>query len=126
MYEVLEAIKDSRYENRIVFIILQEEDKRYMKSPCEENITAEVYTMEGQTKYTLFWKEKERELQAQIDAIGDPAHAIDQSKEKRILQKILLDLPELLGFIRDNNGFSLEKHLSDDFNSMLHFMGFFD
>ncbi len=126
MYEVLEAIKDSRYENRVIFIILRDEDKQYMKSPCEESIAAEVYTTEGQTKYTLFWKEKERELQAQIDEIGNPTYALGQIKEKMIVTKILLDLHEFLAFVRDYNGFSLEKHLSEDFDSMLHFMGFFD
>ena len=124
MYEVLEAIKDSRYEDRIIFIILRDEDKQYMESPCDESITADVYSPEGQTGYTLFWKEKEETLQSQIEKIGDPTYARAQIEEKVITTKILLDLPEFFSFLKDNKGFSLEEHLSEDFDSMLRFMGF--
>ena len=123
MFEVLEAIKDSRFENKIIFIVLKDEDKAYMANPCEESISANVYTPEGQAQYTLYWKAKESALQSQIDEIGDPAYAISQIKEKRIIAKILLDLPELLEFVRDYRGLPLSTHISEDFSSIVDFMG---
>ena len=126
MFEVLEAIKDSRFENKIIFIVLKDEDKSLMAVPCEESIAANVYNPAGQTQYTLYWKQKENELQAQIDEIGDPTYAISQIKEKRIVAKILLDLPELIEFVRDSKGLPLSAHISEDFSSILKFMGLLD
>ena len=124
MFEVLEAIKDNRYENKVVFIILRDEDKYLLSSPCEDSIAANVYSLEGQTQYTLYWKEKEHELQTQINAIGDPTYAIGQIKEMGMVKRILLDLPEFLSFVKDSNGLPLSTHISEDFQSMLRFMGF--
>ena len=126
MYEVLEAIKDSKYKDKIVFVVLRDEDKKYFKSPCEESIAADVYSLEGQTKYTLYWQEKEAALQSQIDSIGDKTYAISQIKENAIIKRILLDLPDFFSFIRDNNGLSLTSHIADHFCSMTQYMGFSD
>ena len=125
MYEVTEAIKDSRYDKKIIFIVLKDEDKELLKSHCEDVIEADVYSSEGQTQYILYWRNKEAELQAQIDKIGNNAYAINQIKEQAIVQKILLDLPDFFAFIRDINGLPLSKHLSEDFKSILSFMGLY-
>ena len=126
MYEMMEAIKDSRFEKKILFIILQDEDKRLVESPCGESISADIYSTYGQTQYTLFWREEAKRIESQITAIGNPVLSINQTKELKIIQKILLDLPELLEFLRDNNGLSLGKHLSQGFSSMIAFMGLLD
>ena len=86
----------------------------------------DIYSSEGQTQYILYWRSKEAELQARIDEIGDPTYAISQIKEKKIVQKILLDLPDFFEFVRDNNGPPLTMHLSEDFKSILSFMGLQD
>ena len=49
-------------------------------------------------------------------------HAILQIKEKQIVQKILLDMPEFLEFIRDNKGISLSEHIEKEFADMISFM----
>lgn len=126
MYEVTEAIKDTRYDKRIIFIILKDEDKELLENSIEEALEANVYSADGQSQYTIFWKEAEEDLQARINEIGDPTYAIHLIKEKSIIQKILLDLPEFFEFIKDNNGYPLKKHISEDFESMLSFMGLND
>ena len=123
MYEVMEAIKSNRFQKKILFIILQDKDKTLVKFPCSDSISANVYSTEGQTQYTLFWQEEANKLQAQINAIGDPVLAINQIKELKIIQKILIDLPEFLEFVRDNKGLPLETHVSQNFSSMTSFMG---
>lgn len=122
LYEVTEAIKDSRYENRIVFIVLKDEDKEYFTSPCEDDLEANVYSTDGQTQYILFWTNIEKELQSSIAKIGNPTYAITQIKEQKIVQKILLDLPEFFEFVRDNKGLPLKAHISEDFKSIISFM----
>lgn len=122
MYEVLEVVKDSQFSDKLIFIVLCDEDVKYYKTPIINRIGANIYSTEGQTAYSVFWKGKEDELQAQIDALGDPTYAITQIKEKKIVQKILLDLPEFMEFVRDSKGLSLTEHLAHNFEDITKFM----
>ena len=123
MFEVLEAVKDNRYQDKLIYIVIDDEDKKYLKHPVDDSIAANVYNMEGHTKYTVYWNQQNNKLQQQIDEIGNPMYAIEQIKEQKIIARILMDLPDFLSFIRDTNAFSLGKHLSENFSSMCSFMG---
>lgn len=122
MYEVLEVVKDSQFSNKLIFIVLRDEDVKYYKVVVNNSIGANIYSTDGQTAYSVFWKRKEDELQAQINALVDPTYAITQIKEKKIVQKILLDLPEFMEFVRDSKGLSLTEHLAHNFEDIIKFM----
>lgn len=122
MYEVLEVVKDSQFSNKLIYIVLQNEDVKYYKVSSSNSIGANIYSTSGQTAYSVFWKKKEDELQAQIQELGDPTYAITQIKEKKIVQKILLDLPEFMEFVRDSKGLSLTEHLAHNFGDVIKFM----
>ena len=124
MYEVLEVVKDSKFHDKLVFIVLSDEDKQYLNTTCNEEIGANVYSPSGQARYSMFWAGEEKRLQQLIEGLGDPTYAIAQIKEKRIVQKILIDLPQFFEFIKDNKGLSLSEHLEEDFESIIKFMGF--
>lgn len=123
MFEVMEVVKDSQYQKKLAFIVLSDSDSKYYKSAPTENIGAKVYTFDGQTQYTLFWGEYEKSLQAQIDEIGNPTRAIQQIKEMGVVQRILLDLPEFMEFIKDAKGIPLSQHIENDFADIIKFMG---
>lgn len=93
-----------------------------MKS-SRSTIGAKVYSFEGQTTYSLYWSKVEKELQEQIEALGDPTRAIYQIKEKRIVQRILLDLPEFMEFIKDAKGLPLSDHIESGYKDILRFLG---
>lgn len=122
MFEVMEVVKDSQYQKKLAFIVLSDEDVQYYKEKTAEPIGAKVYSPEGQTGYTLFWNDYEKNIQTQIDAIGDATRAIHQIKEKRIVQKILWDLPEFMEFIKDAKGVSLSQHIENKFYDITNFM----
>ena len=122
MFEMLETIKDVKYQSRLLFIVLHDDDERYFSEPQTDAFAADVYSNDGQVGYSLYWKQKEIELQEQADELGDPVLAINQLKEIKIVRKILLDLPDFLEFVRDNNAISLTKHLEENFTSMSKFM----
>lgn len=126
MFEVTEAIKDTRYDKKIIFIVLRDDDKKLLESPCEDKIEADIYSSDGQAQYILYWQNKEAELQAQIDEIGDTTYSLNLIKEKKIVRKILIDLPDFFEFVRDYNGPPLSNHLAEDFKSILSFMGLQD
>lgn len=82
MFELMEVAKDSQYQKKLAFIVLNDSDSKYYKDTPTEPVGAKVYSLDGQTAYTLYWTRYEKELQAQIEEIGDPTRAIHQIKEK--------------------------------------------
>ena len=122
MFEVMEVVKDSQYQKKLAFIVLSDSDGQYYKTVPTESIGAKVYSFDGQTEYTLFWKNYETSLQCQIDEIGNPTRAIQQIKEMSVVQRILLDLPEFFEFIKDNKGLPLTEHIGNEFKDIITFM----
>lgn len=122
MYEMLEVVKDSNFRQRLLFIILTNEDAKYYKVVPIQDIGADVYSVSGQAKYLKFWSQVDKKLDSEIEEIGNSIYAINQIKEKKIIQKILLDLPDFLEFLRDNKGLSLTEHLEKGFADMISFM----
>ena len=123
MFEVLEVIKDSQFQKKLAFIVLSDEDIQYYQNQDIPSIGAKVYSLEGQTTYSLYWENVETELQGQIETLGDPTRAIHQIKEKCIVQRILLDLPEFIEFIKDAKGLPLSEHIDSGFKDILKFLG---
>lgn len=123
MFEVLEVIKNSQFQKKLAFIVLSDDDIKYYQDQTIPSIEAKVYSFEGQTIYSLYWSKVEKELQEQIEALGDPTHAIYQIKEKRIVQRILLDLPEFMEFIKDAKGLPLSDHIESGYKDILRFLG---
>ena len=123
MFEVLEVIKDSQFQKKLAFIVLSDDDIQYYHDRTISSVGAKIYSLEGQTAYSLYWARVEKELQEQIEALGDPTRAIHQIKEKRIVQRILLDLPEFMEFIKDAKGLPLSEHINTEFKDIVNFMG---
>ncbi len=122
LFEVMEVVKDSQYKNKLIFIVLSDDDIVYYKEKPVLDIGAKVYTSDGQTSYSVYWNNYQKDLQAQIEAIGDDVYAVHQIKEKGIIQRILLDLPEFFEFIKDNKGLPLAKHIENGFSDIIKFM----
>ena len=122
MFEVMEVIKDSQYKNKLIFIVLSDDDIQYYKEKPAYDIGAKVYSLDGQASYSVYWNNYQKDLQAQIEAIGDDVYAVHQIKEKGIIQRILLDLPEFFEFIKDNKGVPLTEHIEKGFSDIIDFM----
>lgn len=125
MFEVLEVIKDSQFQKKLAFIVLSDEDIKYYQNQTLTSIGAKVYSSKEQAEYSLYWTQVEKNLQEQIEALGDPTRAIYQIKEKCIVQKILLDLPEFMEFINDAKGIPLSEHIKSEFKDIIKFMGLY-
>ena len=103
-------------------IVLNDEDAKYYDDSSEGIKAADVYSNDGAFKYTKYWRDKEFELQSQVDELGYPTVALVFIKELKLVKKILLDLNELLEFIKDNRGLSLTDHIDNQFRDMVKFM----
>ena len=70
----------------------------------------------------MYWQNEETKLQGIIDSYDDPTYAIGHIKEKKIVKKILLDLPDFFEFVRDNKGLPLKTHITEDFSSIISYL----
>ncbi len=122
MYEMLEVVKDSNFSQKLIFIVLSDEDVKYYKEEPLKKIGADIYSASEQAEYTKYWTAFDKKLDKQIEDIGNSMHAITQIKEKKIVQKILLDMPEFLEFIADNKGIPFSEHVANNFADMISFM----
>ena len=122
MYEMLEVVKDRHFSDKLLFVVVSDDDLDFYKSAPTYSVGADVYSNDGVFKYTQYWKNEAFDLQNKIDALGDPTLAIGFIKEKRLVQKILLDLPELIEFIKDNKGLPMKEHVNNSFSDMLKYM----
>ena len=122
MFEVLEVIKDSRYKEKLAFIVLEDSDICFYNSSIDSPVGARVYSAEGQTHYSLYWKNIADTLQQQIDNIGNSVWSIQQIKQKSNVEKILLDLPAFMDFLSDTKGLPLSTHIDNEFSDLLKFM----
>lgn len=78
MFEMLEVVKDSYFSKKLLFIVLGDDDAKYYKNIPQEGISADVYSALGQAKYSKYWSSVDKELEIEIEEIGDPMHAILQ------------------------------------------------
>lgn len=121
LYEVLETIKDHRFHHRLAYIVLCDDDSKLLDD-ISEKIGAKVYAASAQVQYIKFWQNEETKIRNQIKEIGDPAYTIELSKELKHIQKILLDLQDLMSFLSEYKGLPLREHLDTNFDELLRFM----
>ena len=70
MYEVMEVMRDRQYKDRILFVLLRDEDKKYYKDyesrmkNDEEfknlKIGTNIYSPLGKIEYVKYWKENRK------------------------------------------------------------------
>ena len=122
MFEMLEVIKDNNFKDKLLFVVLSDDDKKLYKNIDIERVTADVYTNDGAFSYTKYWQDEEKKLEDKIKELGDPTISLNFIKELKLVRKILLDLNELLEFIKDNKGLPLSEHADSRFVHMTEFM----
>lgn len=118
LYEVLEVMRDRNYSEKLLFIVLSDSDSIYYEDSSRK-VGANVYNDEGHVGYISYWKHQFEELEQQIAVINNPILSIEQAKELRIINKIQLDLPEFMTFLREHNGASFSKLMETGFEEII-------
>jgi len=120
MYEVNELISLPDFQNRLLFIVLSDEDKEYYKICPPESIAANIYNPVGRNEYMIYWKNKYEELYAQRNLIGNVTINRDLDVAIYETKKILdNDLQNFLSYIADARGIPFKELLQADFNELV-------
>ena len=120
MYEVLETMKSRKYENKILFIILSDDDRKYY-SKINNNflVGANVYDVSGRIAYAQYWEQEKTRLEKLIADIPNSLNKIEPIKELKIISKILLDIDEFTSMLADRKGIPFQKMLESNFKPII-------
>lgn len=121
MYEVGEIIKDHHYKDRLLFVVLSENERKYYGKDAPEKIGPDIYKgAEKRLEYVDHWKKRYESLKNKMNEIGDYEAVGKATEELKILGQIYRnDIAEFLEFLSDENGKNFEKLNSNDFNEVI-------
>ncbi|MEK3913021.1 TIR domain-containing protein [Paenibacillus sp. FSL H7-0331] len=121
MYEVGEIIKDHHFNEKLIFVVLSENERKYYPEGFTEKIAANIYGSEvKRLQYVTYWKEKYDELNETIRGIDDYEAISDATRSlKEIGQIYRNDISEFMTYLADNNGKSFEYLCKNEFKDLL-------
>lgn len=121
MYEVGETLKNCHYRNKLLFVVLSENERKYYVDNVPVKIGADIYSgAESKLEYITFWKNEYNKLEKSMDSIGDYEAICEATKELRIIGQIWRkDMGEFLQFLSDENGKSFEKLNENHFDDVI-------
>lgn len=116
MYEVGEVIKDHHYKDKILFVVLGENDIKFYKN-TENFSAAKIYgSASNRLSYISYWKDRYEKLSKQIDEINDLEATRRAIKELKELGDIYRnDISEFIEYLAQSNGKNFEELYLNDF-----------
>lgn len=121
MYEVGETIKDRHYKEKLLFIVLGENERKYYSGNAPEKISANIYGGAlDRLEYVNYWKNQYESLEKMIKEINDYEATSNAAHElKEIGQIYRNDIGEFLDFLADENGMSFARLSENGFKSII-------
>lgn len=119
LYEVGEVLKNPNYEERLVFIVLSEAEKKYYKKASVE-IAAKVYTPEDRMDYLDYWKDKYRNLKRRISLEEDIESQEEFIKDLKKIRKIIdYDIARFMAILSDRRRIKFSELVMTNFEAIV-------
>jgi hypothetical protein len=121
MYEVGETLKDHHYKDKLLFVVLSENERRYYGEEAPEKIGTDIYDgAQAKLEYIGFWKNKYDKLQKTMSKIDDYEATSEAAKDLQIIGQIYRkDMGEFLQFLSDENGKSFQELYENKFTDIV-------
>lgn len=121
MYEVGEIIKDHHFQDRLLFVVIGENDSKYYSDNETDFAVAKIYGSErNRLAYIRYWKKEYEELQKEIEEIDDREAKIRPLETLREIGKIYRnDISEFLTYLSQYNGKTFEQLYIDGFSDII-------
>lgn len=121
MYEVVEVMKNKHYIDKLLYIIVSDEDLNFFgDNNC--GCGAKIYGIDGQNEYIKYWQSKEEEIKELIKGI-EPSNTQNYVIELQVIRRIQLDIQEFMRELSDRKGISYSEMLSSNFKEILSAIG---
>lgn len=110
MYEVGQSINIADFQNKILFVICSNMDKKYYKTYPEKNIEAKIYDPHERNQYIIFWEEQCHLLENDLNLIKDECAKIETLEIIRDIKKIISnDIGLFMKYLADAKGISFDE-----------------
>lgn len=115
MYEVGEVIKDHNYGNKLLFVVLGNDDTKYVSDNKYKNIVPEIYDATKRISYIKYWQEKYFELKREIDGLDDESKRKPSDTLYEYGKIYKNDIGVFLDFLSDSKGMSFDELYNNQF-----------
>lgn len=124
MYEVGETLKNHHYKDKLLFVVLSENERVYYGENAPEKIGTDIYNgAQAKLEYVGFWKDKHDKLKVTMSKIGDYEATSEATKELQIIGQIYRkDMGEILQFLSDENGKNFQKLYENKFMDIINWI----
>jgi hypothetical protein len=121
MYEVGEIIKDNHYKDKLLFVVISENERKYFGESAPVKIEPDIYSgAVEKLSYTGFWKDKYEALKDTMRSIGDYEALAEVTKDLQAIGQIYRkDMGEFLKFLSDENGLSFQRLCENEFEEIV-------
>ena len=120
MYEVGELIATRNLENKLLFVIVKDEDSIHYKQTSPNSIGANIYNSIQRNEYIAYWENQYIKEENSISQIKSDSAKIEPLKKLRELRKIIdHDISPFLDYLSDANGKSFSEMYKVDFQDIL-------
>ena len=126
MYEVSEILKSHHYKDKLLFVVLNENDRKYYGEDAPKKVGAGIYGgISERLEYTKYWQNKYYELKGQMDEIKDYEAKSEATKELKIIGQIYKNsIGEFMDFLCDENGKSFQNLYDNEFDDIVEWIKF--
>lgn len=119
MYEVGEVIKNHHYEDKLLFVVLNSMDNKYISDNTNIIVTPNIYDENKRVEYIKFWQDRYNELKQAINGLDDEAKQTALEDLKEIGKIYRNDIGTFLNYLSDYNGKSFDELYNNNFNDII-------
>lgn len=117
MYETCELMRDRDYINKLLFIVLSDDDiKKYC---CREKGGAYIFKDEDSIKYNLFWADKSVKYKKQIDSLPSGKAKTTLESTLHMYSTINDNLASFLNELKTRLCVNFEQEIKSDYKDIL-------
>lgn len=122
MYEVGEVIKNHNYREKLLFIVLSDNDYKAYTDKVNNRGATDIYDVHGRIKYTKYWQDEFEELEKVINGLNVEASEQQIGVLKEVGNIYRNDIGEFLNYLSDSKGISFGNSFNNGFTDIIKWM----
>ncbi|WP_202077563.1 TIR domain-containing protein [Caldalkalibacillus salinus] len=121
MYEITELMKDSDFNEKLLFIIVNNDDAKYYKEENKyANTEAGIYDFNKRLSYITYWNNRGKEMENSLKSADLPSEMTAEfALEKRKLVSIIPSTSSFMSLLQNKIGRSFNNIKENDFKDIL-------
>lgn len=121
MYEITELMKDSNFNDKLLFIIVNQDDAKYYKEQnVYDNFEAGIYNFNKRLSYIEYWNNRGAEMEKSLKNANLPSEMIAEfALEKRKLVSIIPSTSSFMSLLQNKIGRTFKDIKKNDFKEIL-------